>query len=98
MKWGETHRDSASHNPSLTVRIIFTFGGHFLSFLHHFFFTYLIGFGDVVVQEFLLSEDGTVQVVAAAFNPVDPGDTPDISLFSCVLGDGVTFSAPAYNR
>ncbi|CAG0899832.1 unnamed protein product [Darwinula stevensoni] len=54
--------------------------------------------GDVVIQEFLLGEDGVLQVLATAFNPVDPGDVPDVSMFACVIGDGVTFTAPAYNR
>ncbi|CAG0892955.1 unnamed protein product [Darwinula stevensoni] len=54
--------------------------------------------GDVVIQEFLLGEDGVLQVLATAFNPVDPGDVPDVSAFTCDIGDGVTFTAPAYNR
>ncbi|CAG0892958.1 unnamed protein product [Darwinula stevensoni] len=54
--------------------------------------------GDVVIQEFLLGEDGTLQIVATAFNPVDPGDVPDVDAFACDIGVGVTFTAPAYNR
>ncbi|CAG0895909.1 unnamed protein product [Darwinula stevensoni] len=54
--------------------------------------------GDVVIQEFLLGEDGVLQVLVTAFNPVDPGDVPDISAFTCDIGDGVTFTAPAFNR
>ena len=103
MKWREKWQESTSPNPSLTVSkillqqkfsVLCYFRGFRISFFNHIF----IVAGDIVIQEFLLGEDGTLQVMATIFNPVDPGDVPDVAQFACDIGSGVTFTAPAYNR
>ncbi|CAG0892956.1 unnamed protein product [Darwinula stevensoni] len=41
--------------------------------------------GDIVVQVFILGEDGILEVLTTAFNPVDPGDVPDVTEFAVEL-------------
>ncbi|CAG0900122.1 unnamed protein product [Darwinula stevensoni] len=54
--------------------------------------------GDIVVQDFRLGPEGMLHATIAVFDPVDPGDVPDVSAFNCTLGDAAKFSAPDYDR
>ncbi|CAG0897186.1 unnamed protein product [Darwinula stevensoni] len=53
--------------------------------------------GDLLVQAFYLAIDETLYVRGTTFNPVDPGDIPDVVTLSCPLGSGVWFIAAPYD-